>query len=143
MSLLKTGVINRYTYHNQYYKINQNKIKVIRLVNQILAIMGKAPISGKGLTVQNVNDVISQYLIDVIVSDWDTYQNNQNIIDQHIAKHFDKSKIKSGALAQWLRNALLAYDKDSLNADYKEIYDAFNRWLTEYGLNENNETLLK
>lgn len=100
MSLLKTGVINRYTYHNQYYKINQNKIKVIRLVNQILSIMGKAPISGKGLTVQNVNDVISQYLIDVIVSDWDTYQDNQNIIDQHIAKHFDKSKIKSGALAQ-------------------------------------------
>lgn len=100
MSLLKTGVINRYTYHNQYYKINQNKMKVIKLVNQILAIMGKAPISGKGLTVQNVNDVISQYLIDVIVSDWDTYQDNQNIIDQHIAKHFDKSKIKSGALAQ-------------------------------------------
>lgn len=85
--------------------------------------MGKDKIDGKGLTVQNVNDVISQYLIDVIANDWDTYITNQLIIDSHLKQHESLYKVKSGALEQRIRNSLKLIDKDAISAENKLVYE--------------------
>lgn len=105
--------------------------------------MGKESINGKNLTVQNVNDVISQYLIDVIADDWNSYFTNQQLIDSHLKRHESLVKVSSGALEQRIRNALWLIDKDAIPAENKRVYEAIERWLRDNTAKDNLQDLLK
>lgn len=149
----KTNTINRSTYFRQYNKIQQNKGRVIEILNVILTILGRDKLNlydfkgpGKPLSPQIVDAILKEYLVDLLFDEWASFQTSRELISSYLNSISDKDELNNAAgqaLIRRLKESLYQVDENTLNREQMQIYNVFSNWITNNAVDENAEDNFK